>query len=275
MIPRRTSDGSGARPGRPARISRSAIIETVLDLGFDAATTSTVAERLGVDQSTLYGHVRNRADMLDAAAEEAIRRIEMPQPDGGWRSYARSCTEAIWDIYERVPGLSRYLRTTMSTPPTMITHAATMMQTLIDLTGCSEYLAALVVDTIGDMVTDSHLMITALDAPVAGIPGTPTGRERASAIVGSGTSDATDTSGAPNATDAADRFAHIMFEAMGTPEAPSTWWRDKIDLVLDGVAHRLAEPGRSGSDPEGPGGDGRPDHPDHDRPHDRGGHGFA
>lgn len=243
MSPRRVDRTPGARPGRPARISRAAIIDAVLDLGFDAATTSTVAERLGVDQSTLYGHVRNRADMLDAAAQEAIGRIEMPRPDGDWRTYTRSCADAIWELYQGVPGLSRYLRTTMSTPPAMIVHAVTMMQNLIDLTGCTEYFAALVIDTVGDMVTDSHLMITALDAPVADIPGTPTGRERAAAIVESGASKAPKASAA---SEAADRFARIMFDAMGSPGAPSTWWRDKIELVLDGVAHRLENPaGRS------------------------------
>ncbi|WP_051798478.1 TetR/AcrR family transcriptional regulator [Catenuloplanes japonicus] len=207
--------------GRPARISRADIVDAVLELGFDAATASAVARRLRVDTSTLYGHVKNTADMLDAAAEAAVAGAPWPAPTGPWRDYLIACAEAMWAMFEATPGLAHRLRTMVSVPPSLARLSAEVTTHLLAELHCDVRFAVLIIDTIGDMTIDSHLTVEALDAPVPGVPGAPTGREQALRHAGSGP------------------YAEVLRDAMGEPGAPGTWWRDKLDLVLDGIAYRL------------------------------------
>ncbi len=73
--------------GRPPKISREQILDTVLAIGFDEATASEVARRLNVDQSALYRHVRNRESMLREASERAFERYVQPEATDDWRDY--------------------------------------------------------------------------------------------------------------------------------------------------------------------------------------------
>ena len=64
------------KAGRPARISRNAIAEAALDIGLGNATMVAIAERLGVDHSSLYRHVKGRDDILSAAIDAAVGRVD-------------------------------------------------------------------------------------------------------------------------------------------------------------------------------------------------------
>ena len=227
-------DQSSAEPrrvGRPPRISREAIIDAVLDLGLDGVTTSAVAARLGVDQSTLYGHVKNREDMLDAAADAAIGRSSWPQPGAGtWREHLLACADALWELFSTTPGLAVHLRTMTSVPPALTVRAAATIRHLIGY-GFEMPLAALAVDTIGDIVADSYLIGESLHAdPPAGAPSV---RKRVEASL----DDAAELVG-----DIGAAYAAIVKDAIGTPDRPSTWWREKVLLVLDGIGARMAAP---------------------------------
>jgi AcrR family transcriptional regulator len=69
----RSTDGP-RRPGRPRRrvLSRDAIADAVIEVGFENLTLVAVAERLGVTHASLYGNVTDRDDLVIAAADRLI-----------------------------------------------------------------------------------------------------------------------------------------------------------------------------------------------------------
>jgi TetR/AcrR family tetracycline transcriptional repressor len=76
-------------------LDRQAVIDEALRLvdddGLDALSLRTLAARLGVQAPTLYWHIGNKAELLDALADaimdSAIRSVRTPGPDdnpGEW-----------------------------------------------------------------------------------------------------------------------------------------------------------------------------------------------
>ncbi|MCO8270025.1 hypothetical protein M1L60_05390 [Actinoplanes sp. TRM 88003] len=116
------------------------------------------------------------------------------------------------------------------TPPSMARLSTEITAYLMAELGCDVRSAALVIATVGDMAIDSHLTVEALDAPVPGVAGGPTGRDPTLRLV-----DAAAVGGEAVAV----AYADVTRAAVGSPGRPSAWWRDKIELVLDGVEYRL------------------------------------
>jgi TetR/AcrR family tetracycline transcriptional repressor len=71
---RRTRGG-----GRPARISRAAVVAAAIEIidaeGLDALTMRRVGEHLGVAAMSLYRHVDGRAPLLAAVVDELVSRV--------------------------------------------------------------------------------------------------------------------------------------------------------------------------------------------------------
>ncbi|MFF3027170.1 TetR/AcrR family transcriptional regulator [Microbacterium sp. NPDC057944] len=218
------------RRGRPPLTSREAIIDAALELGLDRATTSAVAQRLGVDQSTLYRHIDSREDMLDAAVAVAVGRAEWPDPGADWALYLRACAETMWSMFSTTPGLAQRIRAMRTVPPSLVEQSFRVVDHLTRTLGFSLREAALIVDTIGDMTADSFLTIEALDRVVD--DGARTFRDVALASMESA------GSLVPDERIAAE-YVEIMRDAMGERGHPSTWWSDKVELVIDGIRLRL------------------------------------
>jgi AcrR family transcriptional regulator len=222
------------RRGRPPLTSRDAILGAALEIGLDRATTSAVAARLGVDQSTLYRHVASRDDMLDAAVDIAASRAVWPDPGEDWAEYLRECARTLWEMFSSVPGLAQRLRGATSAPESLAAQAYRAVSYLHRRLGISVREAALIVDTIGDMTADSYLTVAALDGRVDGVH---TLRDIALTAM--------DAAGPSPEQEGALRSEYIqaLREAMGSPGMPSSWWLDKVELVIDGVRHRIEHGG--------------------------------
>lgn len=71
--------------GRPAGLSREAIIETTMDMlasgSTDELNFAKLAERLGVSSMTLYNYFPNREALLNAVADHAFSLFQLPR---GW-----------------------------------------------------------------------------------------------------------------------------------------------------------------------------------------------
>jgi TetR/AcrR family tetracycline transcriptional repressor len=76
-------------------LNREQVVHEAMQLadedGLDALTLRALAARLSVQAPTLYWHVKNKAELLDALADaimdEAIAAIPAPTPDGDGREW--------------------------------------------------------------------------------------------------------------------------------------------------------------------------------------------
>lgn len=86
------------RRGRPpkalAQLSRSTIREAALtvidDDGIAAVSMRSVSRLLGVDAKSLYHHVADKDDLLDAVAEHLLGQLRPPSPTGELRTDLRA-----------------------------------------------------------------------------------------------------------------------------------------------------------------------------------------
>lgn len=100
-----TSQAPGTRRGRPPKaaglLTRSKIVEATLDVidhdGIDAVGMRAVARVLEVDPKSLYNHVDNKDDLLDAVAEHLLSSIELPARTGDLRTDLHAIANAFRD----------------------------------------------------------------------------------------------------------------------------------------------------------------------------------
>lgn len=74
-------------------LSRQRVIEAALALadegGVEALTMRKLADQLGVRAMSLYNHVANKDDLLDALVDAAMSEIAVPSADADWRAQVR------------------------------------------------------------------------------------------------------------------------------------------------------------------------------------------
>lgn len=97
------------RPGPVARLSREAIADAVLDVGFDELTVALVAARLDVAAGALYRYIDDRDDLVVAAFDRLFATLPFPT-DERWDDFLRSEAWLRWEALTAHPGLIRELR---------------------------------------------------------------------------------------------------------------------------------------------------------------------
>ncbi len=84
-----TTPRRGRPPKAQSQLTRAAIREaalTVIDRdGIAAVSMRSVAQLLGVDAKSLYHHVADKDDLLDAVAEHLLEQLHAPEPTGDLR----------------------------------------------------------------------------------------------------------------------------------------------------------------------------------------------
>lgn len=113
-----------AKRSSPQRetLTRERVLHAALamadEAGVDALTMRSLGQRLGVEAMSLYNHVANKDDVLDAIVDMAVAEIVPPAATGDWRAairasalsandvlYRHSWACALW--LQRVPGPAR------------------------------------------------------------------------------------------------------------------------------------------------------------------------
>jgi AcrR family transcriptional regulator len=102
--------GSGPKraPRRRKPLTRQRIVETAIELierdGVDALSMRVVAEQLGAGTMSLYNHVTNKGDLLDAVAEYVLSLQQIPErTPGEWREDLRRNSLAMREVALRFP----------------------------------------------------------------------------------------------------------------------------------------------------------------------------
>jgi AcrR family transcriptional regulator len=96
------------RRGRPARLSRPAILAKALQLvddeGGDALTMRRLGAALGVEAMSLYRHVASKRALLDGIAEQMLGEIDLrPGEEGDWAGTARQLLLGVRDVAQAHP----------------------------------------------------------------------------------------------------------------------------------------------------------------------------
>ncbi|CAN02202.1 TetR/AcrR family transcriptional regulator [Clavibacter michiganensis] len=156
------------RVGRPARVSRRLIAEAALEVGLSTLTLTSLAQRLGVDHSTLYRHVASRDDIVLLACDTAIARMDWPTvpelpaaqleatDDTSWRTYLEQAVARIWDMYDRHPGLASAIHHLDTAPDQVVLRFTAAIRDLTRM-GFAEAEAVLVLDTVLDIGVESYV----------------------------------------------------------------------------------------------------------------------
>lgn len=138
-------------------LSRDRIVEAALMLadtnGTDRLTMRALAAELGVEAMSLYNHVRNKEDLLDALVEAVVAQIELPCPAGDWRLQMQRRANSMRKVFLAHPWA----------PPLIVgrINAGANMLALIDATlGC--------LNTAGFSYEEADHVINAIDSHIYG-----------------------------------------------------------------------------------------------------------
>jgi AcrR family transcriptional regulator len=105
-------DARATSRSRKAPITVGRIVDTAFQLveaeGFEALTMRRVAAALQTGPSSLYAHVRNKAELDDLLIGELCAKVTLPTPDPArWQEQVLDVCRQLRDQYQRYPGISR------------------------------------------------------------------------------------------------------------------------------------------------------------------------
>lgn len=201
------------RPGPAPRLSREAVADAALDLGFDGLTLIAVGEHLGVSHAALYRHVRDRDDLVRAAAERLAERHPPPPPAGHWPETLVRGADAFWELLRSTPGFVDATLVTRAAREPLAAHGTALTRALT-AHGFAPDLAVLAADSVLDLARDAARTAARLaDADPAALRARMTTRW-------------------PDPDDTAVRET-IVGALLGDP---ADWFHRKLDVVVRGIA---------------------------------------
>lgn len=214
----RRRSASGPVLGRPPLIDREAVAAAAVRVGFDKLSMSAVAAELGVAHPTLYGHVRDRDDLLTLAVETILHDVSRPALSDDWRDYLTRTATAVYAVMVGAPGLTEAVRGRPVAPPSMVSWFGEVVSHLVHL-GFGTDEALLAADLVVDLMADA----------ASGARITQIGREELVRVTLAWT------------RSMPQGLAEKAVAA--TLGDPADWARRKLDVVLDGVAATLSPRG--------------------------------
>jgi len=88
------------------RLSRERVVRAAIgiadDGGLGTLSMRRLGQGLGVEAMSLYNHVANKEDLLDAITEEILSEIELPS-GGEWKADVRRHAVSAHDVFGRHP----------------------------------------------------------------------------------------------------------------------------------------------------------------------------
>lgn len=94
-----TSPNPPRRPG----LTRARITEVAVALadagGVERLSMRALAGALGVEAMSLYNHIRNKDDLLDAVVDDVVGRIDLPRTGGNWQNEMRRRAQAMRTVF--------------------------------------------------------------------------------------------------------------------------------------------------------------------------------
>jgi AcrR family transcriptional regulator len=102
------------------KLSRERVLTAAIDLadhgGIESLTMRKLAAALGVEAMSLYNHVANKGDLVDAIVDRVISEIELPSGET-WDVAIRTCAISAHDALLRHPWACSLVISPTSTSP--------------------------------------------------------------------------------------------------------------------------------------------------------------
>ncbi|MGN8244260.1 TetR/AcrR family transcriptional regulator [Cellulomonas soli] len=207
-------------------LSRDRIVEAAVAVadrgGLPAVTMRSVGKELGVEAMSLYHHVAGKETLLDALADHVFAQIELPDPADPWRTAMTRRAASTRAALTRHPWALGMLESRLAPGPAVLRHHDAVLGALCGA-GFPMPLAA-------------HAF-SVLDAYVYGfvltevnLPFTP----------GDGAEETFATDVAPPEGDYPHLARFLGELVVGKDYAFADEFDYGLDLILDGLAHRLA-----------------------------------
>lgn len=90
-------------------LTRKRVVDAAMELidadGAEALSMRKLGAALGVEAMSLYNHVANKDDLLDAVLDAALAEIQLPGAEGTWEERLRSLAEEFRRAGLRHPGV--------------------------------------------------------------------------------------------------------------------------------------------------------------------------
>ena len=89
-------------------LSRERVLDAAIALadagGIESLSMRKLAKELGVEAMSLYNHVANKGDLVDAIVDRVVGEIELPESaDDAWEAAIRTCAVSAHDAFVRHP----------------------------------------------------------------------------------------------------------------------------------------------------------------------------
>ncbi len=114
-----------ADPTRRPGLSRALITEVALALadasGVESLSMRALAKELGVEAMSLYNHIRNKNDLLDALVETVVGRIALPGTGSDWRGELRCRAHSMRTVFLAHPWAPPLIVGRINVGPNMLT----------------------------------------------------------------------------------------------------------------------------------------------------------
>jgi AcrR family transcriptional regulator len=223
---------SSRGPGRPARLSRDQVIDAALEVadagGLEALTMQNIAHHLGAEAMSLYRHVANKDEILDAIVDRVYGEIVLPAEGARWKLSMRERAVSTRDALRRHPWAISLMESRRRPGPANLRQHDRMVGVLLD----AGYSAATATHIYN--VLDSYIFGFAIQEHSL-----PFDSAEELAEVGAEILAAVDP----------DEYPHLVAVSSGLLEAGFDYGAEfevGLDLVLDAVARLRPDAAESG-----------------------------
>src|SRR3954469_10834988 len=90
-------------PSPRVPLSRERVLEAAIRLadegGIESLSMRKLARALGVEAMSLYNHVANKGDLVDAITDLVVSEIELPQVTEEWDVAVRACAISAYETF--------------------------------------------------------------------------------------------------------------------------------------------------------------------------------
>ncbi|AZA13666.1 TetR/AcrR family transcriptional regulator [Corynebacterium choanae] len=121
-------DQDEKRRGPKPKFSLDDAVDIALSLGLNEFSLAAVAKELGFSTPSLYRVIANRDDLVDKCLERIAQEMPLPPADQPWQEQLHFFTDALWNLLDTYPGLSKIFLTR----PFSFRHAQDYIWTLVD-----------------------------------------------------------------------------------------------------------------------------------------------